>query len=249
MTSKTTGGKQPQTRDSLFDGSLIVCQEDKGYRFSLDAVLLAGLTLIRKEDRVIDLGTGCGVIPLIVAYRGKTEQKIAGVEIQPELAQLAKKNVHENNFDGRIEIHQMDFRDLSNAFEAGSFDLALSNPPYRKPGTGAMNPSMQKAIARHELCATIADVLGAAGYLLRQGGRIALVYPSARLGNLLRCALDHGFSPKRLTLIYSHPGGPGRLVHLECRKGGGEELKVEQPFYIYGEKGAYSDAMQKVYSD
>ncbi len=248
MISKTPGGKQPQTSDALFGGRLIVCQEEKGYRFSLDAVLLAGLTHIRKEDRVIDLGTGCGVIPLVIAYRGKTEQKIAGIEIQPELAELAKKNVEKNNFGSRIEIHQMDFRDLANEFEPGSFDLALSNPPYRKPGSGAVNPCRQKAIARHELCATIADVLKAAGYLLRQGGRIAIVYPATRLGNLLHCAIDHGFSPKRLTLIYSYPGGPGRLVHLECRKAGGEELKVEQPFYIYGENGAYSDAMQKVYN-
>ncbi len=248
MSSKTPGGEQPQTSDALFGGSLIVHQEEKGYRFSLDAVLLAALTHIRKEDRIVDLGTGCGIIPLIIAHRGKTEHKIAGIEIQPELAELAKKNVSENNFGGRIEIHQMDFRDLSDAFEPGSFDLALSNPPYRKPGTGAVNPNRQKAIARHELCATTADVLGAAGYLLRQGGRIALVYPASRLGNLLHCVLDHGFSPKRLTLIYSYPGGPGRLVHLECRKGGGEELKVEQPFYIYEENGAYSNAMQKVYN-
>jgi tRNA1Val (adenine37-N6)-methyltransferase len=203
---------------------------------------------VRKDDRVIDLGTGCGVIPLVLAYRAQTEHKIAGVEIQPELAELARKNVSENNFDSRIEIHQMDFREVSLAFDAGSFDLALSNPPYRKQGTGFISPSRQKAIARHELSATAADVLKAAGYLLREGGRIALVYPSTRLGNLLSCAIGHGFSPKRLTIIYSYPNGPGRLVHLECRKGGGEELKVEQPFYIYGENGAYSDAMQKLYN-
>ncbi|MGA2404397.1 MAG: tRNA1(Val) (adenine(37)-N6)-methyltransferase [Syntrophobacteraceae bacterium] len=241
--------KRPQTSDALFGGRLIVCQEEKGYRFSLDAVLLAGLTRIKKEDRVIDLGTGCGVIPLVLAYRAKTDLKIAGVEIQPELVELARKNVNENNFDDRIEIHQMDFREISSGFKAGSFDLALSNPPYRKPGTGRINPDRQKALARHELTATTADVFGAAAYLLRQGGRVALVYPSSRLANLLRSALDYGFSPKRLTLIYSYPHGPSRLVHLECRKGGGEELMVEQPFYIYGQNEHYSDAMQKLYNN
>ncbi|MGA8130728.1 MAG: methyltransferase domain-containing protein, partial [Syntrophobacteraceae bacterium] len=244
MTSQTLNEKRPQTADALFGGRLLVCQEQKGYRFSLDAVLLAGLTRIGKKDCVIELGTGCGVIPLVLAYRASTERKIAGVEIQPELAELARKNVNENNFGGRIEIYQMDFREISSGFEAGSFDLALSNPPYRKPGTGRINPDMQKAVARHELTATLADVFEAARYLLRVGGRVALVYPATRLANLLRSSLDHGFSPKRLTIVYPYPRGSGRLVHLECRKGGGEELKVEQPFYIYVENGHYSEAMQ-----
>ena len=143
----------------------------------------------------------------------------------------------------------MDLREVSSRFKAGSFDLALSNPPYRKPGTGRINPDRQKALARHELSATMADVFGAAAYLLRQGGRVALIYPATRLANLLHTAIDHGFSPKRLTVIYSYPSGPSRLVHLECRRGGGEELKVEQPFYIYDESEHYSDAMQKFYND
>lgn len=249
MTPKTTEDKRLKTSDSLFGGKLVVCQEEKGYRFSIDAVLLAGLTRMKKEDRVIDLGTGCGVIPLVIAYRTKTVHKIVGLEIQPELAELATRNVDENNFTGRIEIHRMDFREVSQAFEAGSFDLVLSNPPYRKPGTGLISPIRQKAIARHELTATITDVLKAAMHLLREGGRAALVYPSVRLGNLMRSALDCGLSPKRLTLVYSHPGGAGRLVHLECLKGGGEELRVEQPFYIYGANGSYSDTMQKLYNE
>lgn len=189
------------------------------------------------------------MIPLILAYRVKTGRRIVGVEIQPELAELARRNVVENNLGDRIEIHQMDFREVASVFGAESFDLALSNPPYRKPGTGRVNPDRQKALARHELTATLKDVFVAARYLLREGGRAALVYPSTRLPNLVRSAIDHGFSPKRLTLIYSYPLGPCRLVHLECRKGGGEELKIEQPFYIYGESGQYSEAMRKFYGD
>ena len=197
---------------------------------------------------MIDLGTGCGVIPLVLAYRAKTERKIVGVEIQTELAELASKNVDQNNLGDRVEIFRMDLREISSGFEAGCFDLALSNPPYRKTGAGRINPDRQKAVARHELTATIADVYEAARYLLRTGGRVGIVYPATRLANLLRSALDHGFSPKRLTIIHSYPRGPGQLVHLECRKGGGEELRVEKPFYIYGENGLYSDAMQKLYS-
>jgi len=215
----------------------------------VDAVLLAGLTHVKKYDRVADLGTGCGIIPLVLAYRAKTERTIVGIEIQPELAELAKINVDRNNFGDRVEIRQMDFREVPQAFVAGSFDRAISNPPYRRPGTGLISPSRQKAVARHELTATVTDVLMAARYLLREGGRAALVYPSARLGNLLRSALDCGFSPKRLTIVYSYPGTTGRLIHLECKKGGGEELKIEQPFYIYKLNGIYSEAMQKLYNE
>jgi tRNA1Val (adenine37-N6)-methyltransferase len=185
----------------------------------------------------------------MLAYRAKTHRKIVGVEIQPELAELAVRNVNENNSGNLIEIRRLDFRKISSGFEPESFDLALSNPPYRKPGAGRINPDRQKAIARHELTATLDDVFGAAHYLLRTGGRVALVYPSTRLPNLLRSANDRGFSSKRLTMIYSSPLGRCRLVHLECRKGGGEELKVERPFFIYDENGQYSDAMQKIYGD
>ncbi len=171
------------------------------------------------------------------------------MEIQPELAELAQKNVDENHFGELIEIHRLDFREAASVFEAGSFDLVLSNPPYRKPGAGRINPDRQKAVARHELTATVTDVFEAARRLVPTGGRVAIVYPATRLANLFRSALDQGFTPKRLTIIHSYPGGPGRLVHLECRKGGGEELKIEPPFYIYDEQGRYSHAMLGLYED
>jgi len=174
---------------------------------------------------------------------------MVGIEIQPELAELAARNVIENNFGDRIEIQRMDFREVSSRFDPGSFDLALCNPPYRKPGAGRISHDRQRALARHELTATLADVFDAARYLLRARGRLGLIYPSTRLANLLRSALDSGFSAKRLSVIYSYPSGPSRLVHLECSKGGGEELKIEAPFYIYDENGDYSEAMQKFYGE
>ena len=211
--------------------------------------MLANLTRIKKNDRIIDLGTGCGVIPLVLAFRSKTDRKITGVEIQPELAGLAKKNVIQNNFGNQIEILEADFRQVPSLFAPESFDLAISNPPYRKAGTGRMNPDIQKAIARHEIAAKVDDVFAASANLLKDGGRIALIYPAERLAGLVRSALDFGFSPKRLTVIYSFPHGHSRLVHLECRKGGGEELRIEEPFYIYDSNGLYSEAMQKFYNE
>ena len=235
------------TSDALFGGKLIVRQEAKGYRFSLDAVLLAGLAGVRANDRVIELGTGCGVIPLVLAYRGATRKTIAALEIQPALAALARQNVEANGFSGKIEVVETDFRQVASRFGPGSFDLVLSNPPYRRPGTGKINPDSQKAIARHELAATIEDVFCAASHLLPQGGRLALIYPASRASKLIRTAEANGFTAKRLTVIYSRPGETARLVHLECRKAGGEELRIEPPFYIYAEDGRYSDPMRKLY--
>ncbi len=210
---------------------------------------MAGLTRIGKNDRVIELGTGCGIIPLILAYRAETVQKIAAVEIQPELADLARKNVADNRMEEKIEIHRLDFRESGPFFEPESFDLVLSNPPYRKPGAGRINPDSQKALARHELTADVFDVFGAARRLVPTGGRVAVVYPATRLANLFRAAFERGFTPKRLTLIHSYPQGPGRLVHLECLKGGGEELRVEPPFTIYDGPNRYSHAMQQLYEE
>ncbi|MCE5333530.1 MAG: methyltransferase [Desulfobacteraceae bacterium] len=209
--------------------------------------MLAGLSDVKPEDRVIELGTGCGVVPLVLAHRRATGRRIVGIEIQPELARLAQGNVESNGLTERVEILQLDLRLAASSFPSGSFDLLLSNPPYRRPGTGRVNPDRQKAIARHELAATLPDVFAAARHLLPQGGRATLVYPATRLGHLIESALAQGFSPKRLTLIYSRPGGPGRLAHLEVRKGGGEELRVEPPFYVYREDGKYSDRMLKLY--
>lgn len=234
------------TSDALFNGKLTIFQQKEGYRFSLDAVLLAGLTQVKPGARVVDLGTGCGVIPLIMAHKGMGVELI-GLEIQRELVDLARMNVEANGFAGRIQILEADFRKVREHLPGESFDLVTCNPPYRSVDTGRINPNLQKALARHELTASLEDVLGAARYLLRMGGRLALIYPAARLASLFVTANKHGFSAKALTVIYSNPSGLARLVFLECRKGGGEELKIASPFYIYEPDGAYSKAMQALY--
>ncbi|MEM5789172.1 MAG: methyltransferase [Syntrophobacteraceae bacterium] len=237
------------THDTLFEGKLTVCQEREGYRFSIDAVLLAGLTDFSGGDRIIELGTGCGVIPIVLAHRRVTSRKIFGIEIQPELARLALENAEANRLDDRIDIRLMDLRQVSICFDPASFDLVLSNPPYRKPGSGRINPDRQKAIARHELSSNLSDFFAAAAHLLPQSGRTALIYPASRIAHLFNSAHENGFTPKRLTIIHSRPGDPGRLVHLECRKGGGEEVRIEPPFYIYEDGAHYSPAMKRLYEE
>lgn len=234
------------TCDSLFDGRLTVYQARDGYRFSIDSVLLAGLTRVEAGDRIMDLGTGCGVIPLILAYRGLGAHCV-GVEIQPELAALARKNVAANGFSSRIEIHELDFREVQNHFPAASFDLVMSNPPYRRLQSGRINPNRERALARHELVGSIELVFAAGKFLLPHGGRLAVIYPAARLHHLLSAARRAGFSVKALVVIYSDPSSSAKLVHLEARKGGGDELKIEPPFFIYQEDGSYTEKMRSLY--
>lgn len=234
------------TSDTLFNGRLVINQEKKGYRFSLDAVLLAGLTRVKRSDRVMDLGTGSGVILLILAHRN-LGSSLVGAEIQTRLAELARRNVEANRFSDQILILEADFRRIDSCLDRESFDLVLCNPPYRRLETGRINPDEQRAIARHELNASVEDVFAAAGYLLVQGGRLAVIYPASGLGRLLVTVNRHGFSPKELTAIHSYIGSPARLVCLECRKGGGEELSIAPPFVVYSENGAYTDSMQALY--
>lgn len=236
------------TRDALFGGDLLLEQSEDGYRFSMDAVFLAEMTKVLPNDRIIDLGTGCGVVPLILAHRRRGHTWV-GIEIQPELAELARRNVITNEWDARIDILEMDIREVRDHFAPRVFDLVVSNPPYRRLTSGRINPNPQRAVARHELLASLEDVCAAAGFLLTDGGRMALVYPASRLAHLMVVVQRHGFAPKRLTCIYSHQQSPATLIHLECRKGGGEELQVEPPFYVYQADGQFSEAMQNLYRD
>ena len=236
------------TCDGLFGGKLIFYQHQQGYRFSLDAVLLAGLAGVGREDWVFDLGTGCGVVPIILAYRD-LGRRLIGLEIQPELVEVAQMNVAVNGFGERVQILEMDFREAAEHFEPAVADVVVSNPPYRRLNTGRINPNRQRAVARHELTGSVEDVFLAGKYLLRDGGRLALIYPAARLAHLLGVARDCGFSAKRLRLIYSDQTSPARLLVLECRKAGGEELLVEPPLTIYQADGSYTEAVQALYAE
>jgi tRNA1Val (adenine37-N6)-methyltransferase len=236
------------TCDSLFDRKLVIYQPRKGYRFALDAVLLAGLTTVHPRDRILDLGTGCGVIPLILAYR-KLGKQIVGLEIQPELVELAQRNVQTNGFTGKIRVYERDFREISGDFGEGSFDLVISNPPYRRLCSGRVNPDGQRALARHEIKSSLTDVFATASSLLGHGGRLSIIYPAARLAHLLVTARDFHLTPKQLTVIHSNAGSVARLVHLECKKGAGEELRIRSPFFIYREDGTYTEAMRLLYRD
>jgi tRNA1Val (adenine37-N6)-methyltransferase len=231
----------------MFQGKIKVVQKKDGYRFSLDAVILGRLAQVLSEDRVMDLGTGCGIIPLILVASGQVKE-IVGVEIQEELAELARRNVALNGFDGTIRIVKEDLKKLPSLYPKSSFNFILSNPPFRKRATGRINPQEQKSIARHEIAVSLKEMLSVAQHLLKIQGKLFLIYPAFRLVDLFYEMRACGLEPKTLQCVHSQMHTPAKMVLVEGVKGGGVELQVKEPLVIYNAEGKYTEALEAVYS-
>lgn len=244
---KKSPGSEPEvTFDALFDGRLIIRQKKEGYRFSIDALLLSRFAEPRPKDRVIDLGTGCGVIPLILVFRGKAEAVI-GVEVQPSLADLARQNVSLNRFSPKIEIWEMNFKELVKQSDRGTFDLVLSNPPYRKIGSGRVNPLEEKALARHEILATLEDLLRTGHHLLKNKGRLCLIYPATRTADVFQLLRHFHLEPKRVQFVHSHPRDEASLLLVDALKEGKTQIRVLPPFVLYKPGGQYSPQAEDLF--
>ncbi len=224
-----------ETLDTFLDGRLQVLQTKKGYRFSLDSVLLSQFIRIRKDERVVDLGTGCGILLLFLSQTTKAHSFV-GVEIQNGLAECAQKNVLLNHLDGRISILRQDFRELRKTFPPGSFDVVLSNPPYRKYRSGRINPSFEKAVARHEIKGTLLDLISTASYLLPPKGRCYLIFPAARTADLIVALRSGKLEPKRLQFVHPRREGEAKFVLTESNKTSGVELQIMNPVILSEEK-------------
>jgi len=220
-----------ETLDTFFNGKLQIIQKKKGYRFSIDAVLLSQFIKIRKNERVIDLGTGCGVLPLLLSH---TTQALSfvGVEIQKGLAECAKKNVVLNHLEDRISILHQDYRELKGTYPPGSFDAVLSNPPYRKYRTGRINPSMERAISRHEIKGTLEDLISIASYLLPPKGRCYLIFQALRTVDLFVALRGGKLEPKRLQFVHPRIGEEAKFILTESIKASGVELKLMEPLIL-----------------
>ena len=231
------------TTDTFFDGKIRVMQYRRGYRFSIDAVLLAHQARPRARQKVLDLGTGCGIISLIMARR-LPDLKIYAVEVQRELAELAAANVRQNQLQGRIEVLCADMKVLTPAMTAGPFDLIVSNPPYYKPGSGRINPDTQRAVARHEIQANLDDVLRTTRRMLRTAGRLVTIYTAERATDILSQMRDEGIEPKMLRMIHSTRETEARLILIEGRKGARPGLKIAPPLIVYEANGDYTAEVQ-----
>ena len=239
------------TEDGLFGGTLVLRQHRHGYRFSVDAVLLAHFLECPQGASVLDLGTGCGVIPLILLYRwGDGLGTVVGIEIQGALAKRARENLVLNGYQHKGVMVEGDFRQLAALGTAESFDVVLCNPPFYNKGCGRASHSPEANVARHQLMATLTEVFAAAAYAVRNKGVVAIVYPAEKIGEAVILAANRNLALKRLQMVYSYPEekSRARLVLLEFRKNGGAGAEVLPPFYIYQQKnGAFTAEMENFY--
>lgn len=227
------------TIDSLFNGQLQVKQERRGYRYSIDAVILAYYAGKVRGDRIADLGTGCGIIPLILGLREPTRH-IVGIEIQEALADIAAENVIDNGMADRIQILLGDIKIITTADTEGPVDLVLSNPPFFPADEGRINPNLQRAVARHELQVTITDIVAAAWRLLQDKGRFLSIFQTERMVDLLFSMRQLGLEPKMVRIIQTKEQIPGKLFLVEGEKGGAPGLVVLPPLVITMENKGYS---------
>jgi tRNA1Val (adenine37-N6)-methyltransferase len=244
----TTAVREEKTLDIILDGNLRLFQNKKGYRFTVDSILLSHFVSLRQRTRAVDLGCGNGVILLILAKHFLHVQ-FAGLEIQEKLAALARENTHLNDLSGRVEIFSGDACSIKHVFPARSFDAVIFNPPYRKLNSGRINPLHEKAVARHEIKGSLRDFLTAAKYLLKPGGRIFTIYPAKRLVELICLFRKSNLEPKRMKLVFSHHLSEATFVLAEGRLDGREELKIEPALFIYDEARNYTPAMKGIFSE
>ncbi len=239
-----------ETLDQLMPGNLHLWQAKSGHRYSIDAVLLAGFICSIKYRCIADLGTGNGVLPLLLSHLTRAEA-IYGFEIQHSMVQRARRNVELNGLENRVTIIEGDVRSIKKLHPCGSMDLVVSNPPYRSAFSGRIAPDGERALARHELAGTIEDFALAAGWLLRSGGVFSVVYLAERLSPLLAAMTQAGIEPKRLRLVHSTATSSARLVLLEGCKGGRPGIEVERPLIVYSdhhEGRSYTEEIERIYS-
>ncbi len=236
--------KPGETMDRIAGGRLIIIQKERGYRFSLDSLLLAGFVRLKPDDYLADLGAGSGIIASLLALKAPLRGAV-GVELQAGLAEMAQRSLVLNSLTDRVRIIQGDLRKIASFLKGGTFDVAVFNPPYRRRGSGRINPQEEKALARHELASSLGDFLSAAAYLLKAAGRVNIIYPAARTASLLVEMRRFNLEPKRIRIVYSRRESPGQFVLAEGIRDGKKELKIEPPLFIYEGGNAYTEMMTR----
>lgn len=233
------------TLDSIRDIQLY--QPAKGYRFSVDALLLFEFVNLKTVRNIGDLGAGSGIIGILLAKK-YTRSQVVLFEIQKSLAGLAEKNAALNRVDGRVKVVKCDLRNRTlSGFPSRQFELVVSNPPFRRCKSGRLNCEEEKAIARHEIMLTLDELAAAAAALLQTRGRFCLIHHPNRLGEIIVALKKRGLEPKRLRFVHSSPATEAKMVLIEAVKGGNPGLKVEKPSYMYREDGNYADEMKAMY--
>ncbi|MDP3488059.1 MAG: tRNA1(Val) (adenine(37)-N6)-methyltransferase [Bacillota bacterium] len=233
--------------DDLRRAGLRIVQSPDAFCFSIDAVLLAHFATVKNGDVIIDLGTGSGVIPLLVNTRGE-RLNITGLELNEVVADRARRSVEINQLAHCISIVQGDLKDAAKVFGHGNFDLVVSNPPYLPIGIGETSQRSTRRMARHEVTATLHDVVKASADLLSTGGRLALVHRPSRMADIFCALREYRLEPKRLRLVHPSAGTEANMVLLEAIKNAKPGLRVGKPIFIHEVDGSYTTQIVSLYA-
>ena len=238
--------REDERIDDLHRNGYRIIQNQKAFCFGMDAVLLSGYASVKPGERALDLGTGTGIIPILL--EAKTEGSyFAGLEIQENMAEMARRSVWLNGLEGKIEIVTGDIKEAGRIFGAASFDVVTSNPPYMNDSHGLKNPDLPKAIARHEVLCTLEDVVREGAKVLRPGGRFYMVHRPHRLIESITAITKYKLEPKRMKLVHPFVDKDANMVLIEAVKGGRSMIKVEKPLIVYREPVVYMDDIYDIY--
>ena len=239
--------KQGEHLDDLQNGFFII-QGQKSFRYGIDAVLLSGYAKVKPGERVLDLGTGTGILPILLAAK-TPGRSFTGLEIQKESADMARRSVALNHLNDRISLVQGDIREAVSIFGAASFDVAVSNPPYMIGRHGLTNPDPAVAIARHEILCSFRDIAEQTSRILTDRGRFYLIHRPFRLAEIMCTLKEYRLEPKRMRLVYPFADKEPNMVLLEACKNGNPRIRVEKPLIVYERPGVYTREIREIYGD
>ncbi|MBQ8663950.1 MAG: tRNA1(Val) (adenine(37)-N6)-methyltransferase [Eubacterium sp.] len=232
--------------DELQRNGYFIIQDPARFCFGMDAVLLSGFAKVKAGERAIDLGTGTGIIPILLEAKTKGDYFV-GLEIQPESAEMARRSVALNGLEEKVEIVEGDIKQASQLFGASSFDVVTSNPPYMTAQHGLINEAEAKTIARHEVLCSLEDVIRESARLLKPGGRLYMVHRPFRLAEIISLMVQYRVEPKRMRLVHPYADKEPNMVLIEGLRGGRPRMTVEKPLVVYQEQGKYTDEIYDIY--
>jgi tRNA1(Val) A37 N6-methylase TrmN6 len=240
--------KDDETLDDLQLKGIHIIQKKEGFRFGVDAVLLANFSKIKKGHKVIDLCTGTGIIPFIIA--GKTEaERVTGIEIQQDFVEMAMRTSKYNNLEDKVKFINEDLTNTSFLKTLEKVDVVTVNPPYKLQNSGIKNINDKNAVARHEICCTLEDVIVAARILLKDNGRFFMVHRPERIVDILTIMRKHKIEPKRVRFVHPKPNKAPNIVLIEGQRDGGAFFRFEDALYVHTEDGGYSEEIRRIYSE
>ncbi|NLL72816.1 MAG: tRNA1(Val) (adenine(37)-N6)-methyltransferase [Clostridiales bacterium] len=246
MDNKEVIIKPGERVDDLHRNNYKIIQNKEQFCFGMDAVLLSSYAKVLAGEKVLDLGTGTGIIPILL--EAKTDgSHYTGLEIQSKSVDMARRSLLLNKQEDKIDIVEGDIKEASKVFGVASFDVVTSNPPYMTNKHGLINPDTAKAIARHEILCSLEDVIREGSKLLKQKGRFYMVHRPFRLVEIISTCSKYKLEAKRMRLVYPYIDKEPNMVLIECIKGGGSNLKVEAPLIVYKEPGNYTDEILEIY--